>query len=113
MPAKMIREIPLPMPRSGDLLAEPHHQRRPAGEGEHRHESKAPTRVRHHRRDRLHPLQDRGGGQALKQAEAHGQVSGVLIDLFPAQLTFLGEPLQEGPDHRQQLQDDGRGDVGE
>ncbi len=96
----------------GDLLAEPHHQRRPAGEGEHGHESKTPARIRHHRRNRVHAFQDRGGGHTLEQAEAHGQVSSVLIDLFSTQLTFLGEPLQEGPDHRQQLQDDGRGDVG-
>ena len=34
MPAKMISEMPLPMPALGDLLAQPHDEDRPRGQGQ-------------------------------------------------------------------------------
>ena len=40
MPAKMISEIPLPMPALGDLLAEPHDEGGARGEGQNGHEPK-------------------------------------------------------------------------
>ena len=50
--------------------------------------------------------------ERLPEGEADGQVARVLGDLLLADLALLLQPLQRGHDHRQQLQDDRGGDVG-
>ena len=45
MPAKMMSEMPLPMPALGDLLAEPHDEDRAGRQREHGHEAEAPARM--------------------------------------------------------------------
>ena len=50
MPAKMIIEIPLPMPALGDLLAQPHEEHGARHEGDDRHQAEREARVDHERR---------------------------------------------------------------
>ena len=115
MPAKMISDMPLPMPRS--VICSPSHitktlpvvivsivvSRKPKpGVGDDR---QAAVRVRL-------LLERVGVGRGLDQAQRDGAVAGVLGDLAPAQLAFLRQPLQVRPDDGQQLQDDRRADVG-
>ena len=114
MPAKMISEMPLPMPRS--LICSPSHMtkavpvvsvitvtaRKPQpGLGT----SAAPPGVGH-------ALQEEGDARALDDRDQHRAVARVLGDLAASQLAFLRQLLEVRPHHRQELQDDRRGDVG-
>ena len=49
---------------------------------------------------------------ALNDGDAERGVARPLVDLAPACLTFLLQPLDGGNDHREELEDDGRADVG-
>jgi hypothetical protein len=114
MPAKMMSDHPVADAALGDLLAEPHHEHRPRGQGQHAHEAEAPARVVDQRQaagDLRLPLQPHRDAQRLHDGEHQRQVAGVLRDLAPPELPFLGDPLERRPDHRQQLQDDRRADV--
>src|SRR5262249_12183612 len=78
-----------------------------------RQEAEAPAgvrdQVRSARRDLL--LQPERDAGRLDERQQHGAVAGVLRDLPAAHLSFLGELLEVGPHHRQELQDDRRRDV--
>ena len=97
----------------GDLLAEPHDEGGPCGQGQHRQQAEPPAGVGHQesaaRRGGL--LQEEGDPEALDHRQHDGAVARVLGDLAAPELTLLGELLEVGPHHRQQLQDDRRRDV--
>ena len=114
IPAKMIREIPLPMPRS--VICSPSHM------------MKAVPAVRVimviKRKD--HPgsrttaspagpvilSKPNADSEPLDEAQEHRSVAGVLGDLLPSGLPFLRKPLQMGNHDREQLKDDRGTDIG-
>ena len=110
MPAKMISDMPLPMPRS--VICSPSHM------------MKAVPVVSESMVIRMKPkpgidddtpamaLQARGDAEGLHQRQDHGQIAGPLRDLAPAQLAFLLQLFERRDHHGQQLQDDRRRDVG-
>ena len=109
MPAKMISDMPLPMPRS--LICSPSHM------------MKAVPVVSEMMVIRMNPkpgLMTIPSCMACRpvampkdcmMAEHDGQVAGPLGDLAAAQFAFLLQFLERGHHHRQQLQDDRRRDV--
>ena len=96
-----------------DLLAQPHDEDRARGQGQDGQELERQARVGHDGRPAgaLQALQEEGDAPGLDDADGQRAVAGVLGDLLAAQLAFLGQPLQVGPDDRQQLQDDRGADV--
>ena len=99
----------------GDLLAQPHHERRADGQRQHRHQPEAPAGGVDERQAALRrglALEHDGERHRLHDRQHDGAVAGVLRDLAAAELAFLRQPLQVRPDHRQELQDDRRADVG-
>ena len=114
MPAKMISDMPLPMPRS--VICSPSHMMKhvPGRQRQHRHQPEAPARVVDERQpagDLGLSLEEERDAERLHDAQHDRAVARVLRDLAPSELAFLRQPLEVGPDHRQQLQDDRRADV--
>jgi hypothetical protein len=109
----MRSDIPLPMPALRDLLAQPHDEGGAGGEGEHGHHLEGDAGALHDLEllAQRHLLEVHGDAERLHDGEEDGAVAGVLRDLAASELAFLGELLQVGPDHGEELQDDGRGDV--
>ena len=98
----------------GDLLAEPHDQRRARRQREHRHQPEAPARAVDQRQpagNLRRALEPDGNTHRLDDAQQDRSVARVLRDLAPAELAFLRDALEVRPHHRQQLQDDRRADV--
>src|SRR5258706_2299938 len=93
----------------GDLLTQPHDERRAGGQTQHGHHDEARTRMNH---EAALALQRRRDPEGLHQREAHRQVTRPLGDLAPPQLAFFLEFLERRHHYRQQLQDDRRGDIG-
>ena len=113
IPAKMIREIPLPIPRS--VICSPSHMMKavPAV-------SVMTVMMRNVQPGCDDHGRSPGGGHALKpdadtepldDAEHNGPVTGILGNLFSPLLAFLGKLLQMRNDHRQKLNDDRGADV--
>ena len=92
----------------GNLLAQPHDERRTGGQSEHRHQAEADARMQHQ------ALLGENGRNAdgLQRAQDNRHVAGPLGDLAPAEFAFLLDARQRLIDHGQQLEDDRRGDVG-
>jgi hypothetical protein len=109
MPAKMMSDMPLPMPRS--LICSPSHM------------MKAVPVVSEMMVIRTNPqpglitkpptcsAQSLRDAERLDDGEGDGQVAGPLGDLAAAQFAFLLQLLERGNHHREQLQNDGRRDV--
>ena len=96
-----------------DLLAQPHDECRTGRQRQDGHQRKSDARVVHQRRS-VRPrlaLQREGDRERLHDAQDDRQVAGVLRDLPPAQLPFFLQPLEIGPRHGHQLQDDRSRDV--
>ena len=114
MPAKMMSEMPLPMPRSE--ICSPSHM------------TKTVPVVRVSTVSSLKPqpglstigapagrpdgLEEDGDAEGLDEADADRAVAGVLGDLLAAELALLRQALEVGPDDGQQLEDDRGRDVG-
>src|SRR5690606_13568885 len=88
----------------GDLLADPHQERRARGQRDHRHELEAEARLvddagaAFARREALDEL---GDAEALEAAQGDGAVAGVLVELAPTGLTLLlhlGDRLVDHPE---------------
>ncbi|MBS1226103.1 MAG: hypothetical protein H6R32_37 [Candidatus Aminicenantes bacterium] len=97
-----------------DLLAQPHDEDGPRGQGQDGQELEAPARIEDDRGPGRGPqgLEEDGDAEGLDEADDDRAVAGVLGDLLAAQLALLGQALEIGPDDRQQLEDDRRRDVG-
>ena len=95
------------------LFAQPHDEYRAGGQGKHGQQAKTPAGIEDNGNAvGIHPFQADGDAAALDQANKHGTVAGILGDFFLAQLAFLGDTVQVGPDHLQQLQNNRSADVG-
>src|SRR5438445_5810760 len=93
----------------GDLLAQPHDERAAGGQRQHRHQNKPDTRID----DEVATfLQANGDTKRLNGAEHNCQIAGPLGNLLASEFTFLLQLSQGLIHYRQQLQDDGRRDVG-
>jgi len=66
MPAKISSDIPLPIPRSVNLLAQPHDECTARGQSQHGHQDEAGTGMKH-KVTRL--LQSNGDAERLHRAE--------------------------------------------
>ena len=119
MPAKMISEMPLPMPRSE--ICSPSHMMKAVPVvsvstvmiGKPRPHSESCTCGRHERRaarSRLR-LQPERHAERLDDRQSDRAVAGVLVDLAAAHLAFLRELLEVRPDDGEELENDRRGDV--
>ena len=122
MPAKMISEMPLPMPRS--VMRSPSHMMKavPAVSvitvmkvnhsavvgDDHVVDLHAAAAGDRRAAQRGQPA---GDADALDDREDDAAVAGVLVQLLPAGRAFLLQPLQGRHHHRQELHDDGRRDV--
>ncbi len=110
MPAKMMSEMPLPMPRSE--ICSPSHMTKtvPVVRVRMVRSLKPQPGIEDDRRPGRGPqgLEEDGDAEGLDEADDDRAVAGVLGDLLAAQLAFLGQPLEVGPDDRQQLEDDRR-----
>ncbi len=97
-----------------DLLAQPHDEDRPRGQGQDGQElePQPPWGTMRAPPGALEALQEDGDAEGLDEADADRPVAGVLGDLLPPELALLGQPLEVGPDDRQQLEDDRGADVG-
>ena len=114
MPAKMMSDMPLPMPRS--VICSPSHMMNavPVVSVSTRHQPEAPARVVDERQaagDLRLALEEDRDAERLHDAQQDRAVARVLRDLAAAELAFLRQPLEVRPDDRQQLQDDRRADV--
>src|SRR5207249_4925236 len=86
----------------GNLLAEPHDERRSGRQCEHRHEYETDARVYNH----ALPLESNRDACRLHRAKHHREVTRVCGDLPASEFAFFGKLLQVWPDDRQQLQND-------
>ena len=114
MPAKMMSEIPLPIPRS--VICSPSHMMKavPA--------VSVMTVIMRKPQPVVMTMEAPDGPAMFSRPTAipkpwmrrkdHRPVAGVLGDLAAPRLAFLGEPLQVRNGDREQLQDDGGADVG-
>ncbi len=74
----------------GDLLAEPHEERRPGGQRQHRHEPEGPAGGVDDRAGAGdYTLEADGDPEPLDDGQHDGPVTGVLGDLPPPQFPFL------------------------
>src|ERR1019366_2885345 len=98
----------------GDQLAHPHQQHAAGGQADHDQEDVGSIEVRDDRFARfgLEAVEEEDVADRLGEGEPDGQVSRVLGDAGLPHLAFLGELLERGHGHLQQLQDDRGGDVG-
>ena len=85
MPAKMIREIPLPIPRWVILLAQPHQEHGTAKQGHNSGQTEEPARIN----NSTGALKAHRKGKALNDSQQHCAVAGILVDLLAALFTFL------------------------
>ena len=112
--AKISSEMPLPMPRW--VISSPIHISRmqPVGQADDDQEDVRRVEVRDDRFAGfgLQRVEQEHVADRLGEGEPDGQVARVLGDAGLADLAFLGELLQRGHRHLQQLQDDRGGDVG-
>ena len=113
--AKIISEMPLPIPRW--VISSPNHisSVQPAVSAITIRRTFGPVRLP----STLVPPcfgaegpEEEDVAEGLAEGQADGQVARVLGDLLLADLAFFLELLQRGDDDREQLQDDRRGDVG-
>ena len=108
MLARMIIEMPLPIPALGDLLTEPHQ--------EHRSRDQRNGSGEYERRPRIHDhalILERGSGShRLERAQQHGAVARVLCDLAAARFALLSELSERWYDMGRHLHDDRRRDIG-
>ena len=110
MPVKISSDMPLPMPRS--VICSPSHMMNvvPAVSVMMVIEMKPMPGFS------TNPPPDfckrQSDTEGLHQRQDDGEVAGPLRDLAAAQLAFLLEFFKSGNHHRQQLQNDGRSDVG-
>ena len=90
------------------LLTQPHDERRPGGQGQHRHQLELHSRIEHNRTARRtgHAFQARGDEETLHDGEQNGAVAGVLGYFTATRLPFLGQGFQLRHNHCQQLDDD-------
>ena len=118
MLAKMMSEMPLPMPRS--VACSPIHmmKRGARGEREHRHEPEAPARVRHDVREAtaadvlvVQPLEPHRDAERLEDARARWCRSASTARACAARLALLAQLVDLLRDHAQELHDDARRDV--
>src|SRR4030042_1797430 len=96
-----------------DLLAQPHDEYGPRRQGQNRQQPETPAPMEDGARpggSREGP-EEEGDPDGLDEADADRAVAGVLGDLLAAELPFLGQTLEIGPDDRQQLEDDRSRDV--
>ena len=93
----------------GDLLAQPHDESAARGQGQHGHQNESRAGMD----DEISaPLQLPGNTERLHRAQNHSQIARPLGDLLAPQFAFLLQLGQRLIDHGQQLQNDGRRDVG-
>ena len=109
MPAKMISDMPLPMPRS--VICSPSHMMKAVPVVSDRIVSMTKPKPGLMTMPCLHGHQALGDAEGLQHGKDDGQVAGPLGDLAPAQLAFLLQFFEGGNHHRQQLQNDRRRDV--
>ena len=100
----------------GYQLAQPHHERRACGHGDH-HQHDAGGRVvldQHHPAgEAAAPAEQVGDARRLEEGEHDGDYAGPLGDDRPTRLALVLELLQLRDDHRQELHDDAGGYVWE
>src|SRR5207249_4964617 len=94
----------------GDLLAQPHDERRAGGQADHGHGGEAEPRVGDE--SLLRSLQGRCNAERLDQRQDHRQVARPLGNFTAPQFAFLLQFFERRYDYGQQLQNDGRSDVG-
>jgi hypothetical protein len=96
------------------LLAEPHDEDRPRGQGQHDQELEGQAGRGHDARPAgaAEALQEEGDAPGLDEADDDRAVAGVLGDLLPPELAFLAQPLEVRPDDLEELEDDRGADVG-
>ena len=91
IPAMMISEMPLPIPRS--VICSPIHIRNivPGGHGEHRHHDESGAGIVNDTAAAggLNLFERERDHRALEQSQQHGAVAGVLGNLAAARLAFL------------------------
>src|SRR5215467_6880948 len=93
----------------GDLFAQPHDERATGGQGKHGHQDEADAGVD----DEVAALhQTDGNAERLDSAQNNSEVTSPLGNLLATEFAFLLQLGQRLIHNRQQLQDDGRGDVG-
>ncbi len=93
----------------GDLLTQPHDERRACGERQNGHQDETETGMRHD--IVLHRLQAHADTEGLRDTERHGQITRPLRDLAAAEFAFFLQLFECGNNDGQQLQDDRRRDV--
>ena len=109
MPAKMISEMPLPMPRA--VICSPSHIRNmvpPTSVMTAEMRKNMPGSVTMP----LPPSRPTDNAVGLHQRQDHRAVARVLVDDLAALLAFLLQRFERRHDRRHQLHDDGGGDVG-
>ena len=92
-----------------DLFAQPHDERAARSEGEHGHQDEARTRVVD---EVTRLLQAEGNAERLDGAEDDGKITRPLGDLLAPHLAFFLQLGQRFVHHREQLQNNGGGNVG-
>ena len=102
---KIIRDIPFPMPRSRDLLTQPHHEYTSDREDDHGRHDEAEARVED---STAQALKERCVGVGLDDAEDNRGVAGPLGQLLTPFLTLLLQLLHRREDGREKLEHDGR-----
>ena len=112
MLAKIMSEMPLPMPRW--VISSPSHmtmsradRQRQDDEEEAERRRAAPCRER-----AVAAWKRKTKPMASIKSQGDGEVAGVLVDLLLPRRTLFHEGFQARADHGQELHDDGRGDVG-
>src|SRR5208337_4672178 len=90
-------------------LAQPHDESAARGQGQHGHQAKSPAGVE----DEVAGLLEADGdAERLHRAQDDGDVARPLGDFLAPELALFLQLGQRLVDHRQQLQNDGRGNVG-
>ena len=94
----------------GDLLAQPHEKRSAGRQSQYRHQTESPSGGLH-KSPAIHVFQPDGDAERLDQSNPDRSESGVLNNLLPPALSFLGQFRQVRDHHRQQLENDRRADI--
>ena len=95
----------------GDLLAQPHDEGGAGGEGDDAHRDEGVLADGDHGLAGAGVGQREGDGEGLDDGEQDGDVARPLGDLAAADLAFLLQLRERLIDDREQLEDDGGGDV--
>jgi hypothetical protein len=95
------------------LLSQPHDEDRSRGQGEHGQQLEPDSGIGNDASTSraLQILQKNADAKGLDDADEQGPVTGVLGNLLPPELAFLGQPFQIRPDNLEKLQDDRGADV--